>query len=197
MTTPIDLQELRAIMRRNGVYDGKTSLYFQEEVDEFAVDLVRFITRTIRKVEQSTQPAVPVGDVEFRNELDAILKREQKYVQQCTLANIEAAKTTGQWIIHDPNRNEALNEIIQLFAAQTASHQADLQKLEDEAEYQASGMIELQEAYSKLLDKRKQQDIDSRIDELSSIDWETGDGGYYFVKQRLAELHRQKEEKEV
>lgn len=28
----------------------------------------------------------------------------------------------------------------------------------------------------------------ARIDELESIDWKTEDGGFYFVKDRLAEL---------
>lgn len=47
--------------------------------------------------------------------LDAILKRVQKYAIDCTLANIGAAKTTGQWVIHDPNRSAALAEIKAVF----------------------------------------------------------------------------------
>jgi len=55
-------------------------------------------------------------DTTLRDEIDQILKREQEYVQQCTLANIEAAKTTGQWIIHDPSRQATLTEILDLLA---------------------------------------------------------------------------------
>jgi len=45
------------------------------------------------------------------SKLEEVLKEQQEFVQQCTLANIDAAKTTGQWIIHDPNRKAALQAI--------------------------------------------------------------------------------------
>lgn len=41
MTNPLPTDsELEEILANNGVYDGKTSLYFQPEVDEFKSDLL-------------------------------------------------------------------------------------------------------------------------------------------------------------
>lgn len=41
--THTDNEELRSIFARHGVYDGKTSLYFQREVDDFVRDVAQYI----------------------------------------------------------------------------------------------------------------------------------------------------------
>jgi hypothetical protein len=52
---------------------------------------------------------------ELDRKLDEILKREQLYVQQYTLASIYVAKNNGQWVIRNPNRAKALEDVKQAF----------------------------------------------------------------------------------
>lgn len=56
----------------------------------------------------------PLSEKELREKINAEIKTQQEYVQQCTLANIQAAKTSGQWVIHDPNREYAVDRLLDI-----------------------------------------------------------------------------------
>lgn len=60
----------------------------------------------------------------------------------------------------------------------------------------ARGEKYLKDLEDDLVNLIAEREKTARIDELENIDWENGDGGYYWVKKRLAELN-QSQDKET